>query len=168
MRVVWVMDVAVCAQLLALLTLANGAPVIAKRILGERFAFPVDGGLILPDGARLFGRSKTVRGILLAVVVTTAGASLVGLDWRIGALIGAAAMVGDLFSSFVKRRLRMAPSSRATGLDQIPEALLPLVVCSGPLALTFLEIAVVVAIFMIGEVILSRFLFYLRVRDRPY
>ena len=32
------------------------------------------------------------------------------------------AMVGDLLSSFVKRRLKFQPSSRATGLDQIPES----------------------------------------------
>ena len=162
------MKVFVCAQFLALLTLANGSPVIATRVLGDRLAFPVDGGLVLPDGAPLFGRSKTVRGIVLAVLVTAIGAPLVGIDWRIGAAAGAMAMLGDLFSSFLKRKPKMAPSSRATGLDQIPESLFPLVACSGPLALTYLEIATVVTIFLIGEMVLSRILFHLRIRDRPY
>ena len=30
-------------QILILLTVANATPVIAKRILGNRFAYPVDG-----------------------------------------------------------------------------------------------------------------------------
>ena len=162
------MNVWVSAQLLALLTLANGSPVIAKRVLGDRLAYPLDGGLILPDGAPLFGKSKTIRGIVLAVIVTAAGAPLVGVDWLIGALVGAMAMLGDLLSSFVKRRLKMASSSQATGLDQIPKSLFPLLAASGPLSLTCLEIAAVVMIFLVGEIVLSRILFRLRVRDRPY
>ena len=98
------MNVVAAFQLLVLLTPANGTPVIAKRLLGDRFAVSLDGGLVLPDGAPLFGRSKTVRGIVLAVLVTAAGAPLVVLDWRIGAIVGATAMLGDLVSSFVKRR----------------------------------------------------------------
>ena len=69
------MDVAVCAQLQALLTFANGPPVIARRILGDRLAFSVDGDLILPDGAPLFGELNTARGILLAILVTPAGST---------------------------------------------------------------------------------------------
>ena len=39
----------------------------------------------------------------------------------IGLLVAATAMAGDLLSSFLKRRLALAPSSQAIGLDQIPE-----------------------------------------------
>jgi CDP-diglyceride synthetase len=60
--------------------------------------------LIFPDGRPVLGRSKTIRGIVLAVLVTTAGAPLIGLGWRIGLLVGGFAMIGDLFSSFCKRR----------------------------------------------------------------
>jgi len=35
-------------------------------------------------------------------------------------------MLGDAVASFIKRRFGTAPSSRATGLDPIPEALLTL------------------------------------------
>jgi CDP-2,3-bis-(O-geranylgeranyl)-sn-glycerol synthase len=120
------------------------------------------------DGRPLFGSSKTIRGALLAILVTTAGAPLIGLDWKIGALVGLSAMIGDLFSSFVKRRLAMASSSQASGLDQIPESLLPLLVCRGALALTFLDMLVVLVLFYVGEVLLSRLLFKLGLRDRPY
>ena len=134
------MNLVVTFQLLVLLTLANGTPVIAKRILGDWHARPLDGGVILPDGAPLLGKSKTIRGIVLAVLMTAAGAQVMGLGWRIGSVVGAMAMLGDVFSSFVKRRLKLAPSSPAIGLDQIPESLLPLLACKASLALRPVEI----------------------------
>ena len=76
-------------------------------------------------------------------------------------------MAGDLLSSFLKRRLGLAPSSRATGLDQIPESLFPLLACEQLLSLTAFDIADT-AIFLIGEVALSRLLFKFHLRDRPY
>jgi CDP-diglyceride synthetase len=158
----------VVAQLLILLMLANGSPVVAKRILGDCFSYPLDGNAKFMDGRPLFGSSKTLRGVVVAIVVTAAGAPLLGLDVRIGLLVGATAMAGDLFSSFVKRRLGLAPSRRATGLDQIPESLLPLLACSPALSLTLVDVVVGTAIFFVGELLLSRLLFRLHLRDRPY
>jgi CDP-2,3-bis-(O-geranylgeranyl)-sn-glycerol synthase len=77
-------------------------------------------------------------------------------------------MAGDLVSSFVKRRLDLAPSSRATGLDQIPESLFPLLACRAALALSVLDIAIGVATFFVGEVVLSLLLYKAHIRDRPY
>ena len=37
-------------ELLILLAVANGTPVIAKRILGDRLARPLDGGALFFDG----------------------------------------------------------------------------------------------------------------------
>ena len=95
----------VVLQLLILLMLANGTPVIAKKVLGDRYSYPLDGNLRFADGRPVLGRSKTIRGIVLAVLVTTAGAPLIGLGWKTGLLVGSFAMAGDLFSSFCKRRL---------------------------------------------------------------
>jgi CDP-diglyceride synthetase len=155
-------------QVLVLLVLANGAPVAAKKVLGERFASPLDGGAVFADGRPLFGRSKTIRGIVLAVLATMLGAPLIGLEWQIGFLVGSLAMAGDLASSFLKRRMSLPPSSRASGLDQVPEALFPLLGCRNPLSLTSEDIAVGVALFFIGEILLSRVLYIFRLRDRPY
>jgi CDP-2,3-bis-(O-geranylgeranyl)-sn-glycerol synthase len=155
-------------QMLALLALANGSPVIAKRIFGKLFSRPLDGNANFFDGRPLFGTSKTIRGIIVSLLVTALAAPILGLEWRIGLLIGAAAMAGDLFSSFLKRRLGMPPSSRATGLDQIPESLFPLLVCRSALSLSVVDIAVGCAIFFVGELLLSNLLFRLRLRDRPY
>ena len=155
-------------QLLVLLMLANGIPVVAKKILGERLAYPLDGGVEFVDGRPLFGRSKTIRGVVLAVLATTAGAPLIGLDWGIGALVGCLAMVGDLVSSCLKRRMALPPSSRASGLDQVPEALFPLLACRHPLSLTMADIGITAALFFIGEVLLSRVFYAFHLRDRPY
>jgi CDP-2,3-bis-(O-geranylgeranyl)-sn-glycerol synthase len=151
-----------------LLALANGTPVIATKILGKTFAYPVDFGIAFCDGQPLFGASKTLRGILLAVLLTSVSAPLIGLDWTFGALIAVTAMFGDLVSSFIKRRMGLIPSSQCIGLDQIPESLLPLVACRFLLRLTILEIAAATVIFFLGELALSRVLFWLRIRERPY
>jgi CDP-2,3-bis-(O-geranylgeranyl)-sn-glycerol synthase len=148
--------------------LANGTPIVAKKIVGPRFSFPLDAGTVLFDGRPLFGPSKTIRGILVSVLITTASAPLIGLDLTIGAIVAGAAMAGDLFSSFVKRRLNSPPSSQAPGLDQVPESLFPMLACRDALSLTIADMALGVGIFFIGALILSRFLFRAHLRDEPY
>jgi CDP-2,3-bis-(O-geranylgeranyl)-sn-glycerol synthase len=156
------------SQALLLLTLANGTPVIAKRLVPTWYPGPVDGGVRLFDGQPLFGPSKTVRGIALSVLVTSVCAPIVGLEWRIGFLMGSVAMAGDLFSSFVKRRIRLPASSRAVGVDQIPESLFPLLACRDLLSLTLMDLVLIVGMFCVGEIFLSRPLYKLHIRDRPY
>src|SRR5512134_981978 len=109
-------------QLLVLLAVANGTPIAAKCVLGDMLARPLDGGMTFNDGRPLFGPAKTIRGIVLSLLATPIAAALIGLPWQLGAVVAGAAMAGDLLSSFVKRRMGLAPSSKATGLDQIPEA----------------------------------------------
>jgi CDP-diglyceride synthetase len=155
-------------QSLLLLTLANGAPVIAKKVFGARFALALDGGALFFDGGPLFGASKTIRGIMVSLLATAALAPLVGASFATGGLVAALAMIGDLLSSFVKRRLKLPPSSQAIGLDQIPESLLPLLACQQLLALTPVDIAIAVAVFLGGELLVSRLLYALHVRDQPY
>jgi CDP-diglyceride synthetase len=155
-------------KVLFLLTVANGAPVIGNRILGNKMAFPIDGGLILGDSQPLFGKSKTIRGVVLALFVTTMFAPLVRMELISGAIISAAAMIGDLFSSFLKRRLKIPPSSMAIGLDQIPEALLPALVARCMLPLTLFDIVAIVFVFLIAELLFSRLFFALKIRDQPY
>jgi len=155
-------------QFLVLLTVANGAPVIAKRILGSRLAFPLDAGRIFIDGRPLLGPSKTIRGLVTSLLATSLAAPAIGLPWTVGAVVAAAAMAGDLASSFVKRRMGYTSSSRATGLDQIPESLLPALACRAGLGLTVADVTVIVVLFTVGEIVLSRLLFKLHIRDQPY
>lgn len=162
------MHLLIVVQLLILLTLANGTPVIAKKLMGDTLAQPLDGGARFFDGRPLFGSSKTLRGVLLALVVTALGAPIIGLEWQVGLLVGATAMAGDLFSSFIKRRMGRESSSQAFGLDQVPEALFPMLAGGGVYGLSAVDITVGVVVFFVGEVVASRVLYRLRLRDRPY
>ena len=155
-------------QILVLLTFANGTPIVAKKIFGSRFALPLDAGIVFFDGRPVFGASKTMRGIVVSILITSAIAPFIGLDLTIGAIAASSAMAGDLFSSFVKRRLNFPPSSQALGLDQVPESLFPMLACRDALSLTIADIALGVGIFFIAELILSRFLYQVHVRDEPY
>jgi CDP-2,3-bis-(O-geranylgeranyl)-sn-glycerol synthase len=156
------------ARALLLLGIANSAPIFAKRLLGARLRMPLDAGLIMPDGRPLFGVSKTIRGIVVSLFVTSIAAPILGLGWSVGASLAAASMAGDLLSSFVKRRMGLAPHAQAFILDQTPEALLPMLLLRAPLGLGWGDVAVGLAIFIGLEVVLSRLLFRLHIRDRPY
>ncbi|SFK33958.1 CDP-archaeol synthase [Methylocapsa palsarum] len=153
---------------LVLLMVANGAPVLGKKAFGAHASWPADFGLLFLDGRPVFGPSKTIRGLVLSIAASSAAAALLGLPWRVGALGGAAAMAGDLASSFIKRRLNLPSQSMAVGLDQVPEALLPLLVWKQTLGLDSLDIAVGAALFCIGELALSRVLYALNIREKPY
>jgi len=155
-------------QILVLLTLANGTPIIAKKLFGRRLSRPFDAGILFFDQRPLFGPSKTIRGVLSSILVTTADAVLLGMRPEIGTLVACAAMAGDLFSSFVKRRLNLRSSSQALGLDQVPESLLPLLLCRNIFALSTEDIALGVGVFFVGELILSKILYSLHLRDEPY
>jgi hypothetical protein len=155
-------------QMMALLTLANGAPLIAKKVCGSHFAFPLDFGIRFFDGRPLFGPSKTVRGVAVAVLAAMAGSPLIGLQPTTGAVAASAAMAGDLLSSFLKRRLNLPSSSQALGLDQIPESLFPMLACRDALSLTTADIALGVGLFFAAELVLSRLLFHAKLRDEPY
>jgi hypothetical protein len=155
-------------QLILLLLVANGAPLLAGRLFGERGARRVDFGLDLRDGQPLFGASCTWRGVAAAVVACAATAWLLGLGVLTGIAIGTLAMAGDLASSLLKRRLRMPAGSMAFGLDQVPEALFPLLWAKGPFALGWGDVAGLTLVFLVLELLLSRLLYRLKLRPRPY
>ncbi len=155
-------------QLLVLVAVANATPVFAKKILGSAFAWPLDGGIVFADGKPLLGASKTIRGVVLSVLVTLLVAVLLGLGWQIGLVIAQSAMAGDIASSFAKRRMGLPPSSMAIGLDQIPESVFPLLAARLLLPVTLVDILVGTAMFYVGSLVVSRILFKLWLRDEPY
>ncbi len=155
-------------SLLLLIVVANSAPIAARRLLGDRARWPVDGGLRLADGQPLLGTSKTWRGLAAGIVAAALLAPLAHLPVATGALIGAAAVAGDLVASFLKRRLRLAPSVRAPLLDQLPEALLPVLAVRTELSLTWGEAVLTVAAFTVIGLVLSPLFFALGIRRRPW
>jgi len=155
-------------EMLLLLAIANGAPIAAKRLMGDRLSRPLDGGGLFFDGKPLLGPSKTIRGIVVAVASTLLASILIGERWTAGLVVGVTSMLGDLVSSFVKRRLGLASSARATGLDQVPEVLLPALAAMPLLGLTWTDVAAVVVIFCVGEIVLSKWLYRIGFRDEPH
>lgn len=153
---------------LLLIVVANSAPVLGHKLFGQRFSYPLDGGWKIFDGRPLLGPSKTLRGIVFSLAATAATAPMLGLSWILGALLAGLSMLGDLTSSFFKRRLGRPPSSQALLLDQVPESLLPLLVLRAQLGLAAWDIAAVVLVFFVLELVLSRLLYRLHVRDQPY
>ena len=155
-------------QLLTLTTIANGTPVIAQKLFGEIGSQPLDMGWKWRDKRPLFGHAKTLRGVILDVLCPWAFAPLLGVRWTVGLVAGLAAMAGDLLSSFIKRRLALAASSRATGIDQIPESFLPAIACASNLQLSWLDIIATTTIFFVGEIVISKILYRLHIHARPF
>ncbi len=151
-----------------LIIVANASPIVTALAMRNRFNYPVDCGRILTDGMPLFGESKTIRGLVAAVSLTTVAAMLIGHPAIYGTLVGAYSMLGDLLSSFVKRRVKLPPSSRARVLDQLPEALLPTLVLAHEVGLSVGEVTVVVVVFFLFAITLSPMLFILGIRERWY
>jgi CDP-2,3-bis-(O-geranylgeranyl)-sn-glycerol synthase len=155
------------AQVLILLSLANASPVIAKLFLGKTYARPIDGNTRFIDGRPLFGPSKTIRGLVVSLLLTALAAPLIGLQFKIGLLEAAAAMAGDLLSSFSKRGWVLHPVEGDRARPNSRSAL-PLLACRSAFSLTAIDIAAGCVIFFVGEVLLSYLFFRLRLRDRRY
>ncbi|MGE5260824.1 MAG: CDP-archaeol synthase [Actinomycetota bacterium] len=162
------MHFALVARLVILLFVANGAPLLAKAMLGSRFDRPLDGGALFPDGRAWFGASKTIRGVVVALVATSLAAPVLGFRWEVGVIVAMGAIAGDLFSSFIKRRLGLASGTMALGLDQIPESLFPLLASRLLLPVGLLDVLAGVVIFTLGNLAVSRVLFHCNMRDTPY
>ncbi|RLG49721.1 MAG: CDP-2,3-bis-(O-geranylgeranyl)-sn-glycerol synthase [Thermoproteota archaeon] len=90
---------------------ANATPVI----LGG--GKPLDLGLKWIDGERIFGDHKTFRGILAGLLVGTVVGTIQGRE-LLGFFQSLGAMLGDLVSSFLKRRLKRKPGQWTPVLDE--------------------------------------------------
>ncbi|MDX1697380.1 MAG: CDP-archaeol synthase [Thiohalobacterales bacterium] len=159
------MRIDLALDLFLLLIVANGTPAVLGILLRRRLAWPLDGGLKLPDGQRLLGPSKTVRGVLGSIALTALVAPAFGLDRASGALFALLAMAGDLVSSFTKRRLGYPSGSEHPLLDQLPETCLPLLLLQPVTGAGLAEMAVAIAAFTVVNLALTRL--YLRLRRTP-
>jgi len=77
-------------------------------------------------------------------------------------------MTGDLMSSFIKRRLDYASSDQALLLDQMPESALPFLYLFYIDEITLAWFATGIVIFIVSELVLSRILYRMGIRRRPY
>lgn len=136
--------------------------------MGKRLDFAIDFGRRMPDNNPILGSSKTWRGVIGAIIFTSISAVLLGYSAPTGAQIAIYAVLGDVLSSFIKRRLGMAPSSMAPLLDQVPESFLPAFMLMDTFEVDFQSIIILVCLFFLMELLLSFILFKLGIRKRPY
>jgi CDP-2,3-bis-(O-geranylgeranyl)-sn-glycerol synthase len=155
-------------HLLLLIIIANGAPILVRLPLNHDFKLAVDFGKNLPDNKRVFGPSKTWRGIFSAFAAVPVAAWLLGYSPETGLLIAVYAMSGDLLSSFIKRRLAKDPSSMAPLLDQVPESFFPAFMMMQTFNLDISSVLLLVLMFVILELAFSHVLYRWGVRKRPY
>ena len=129
--------------------IANATPVIFG---GGR---PIDGGRILSDGHRLFGDGKTIRGFIVGVFfgtitgigqilaapylqpllelyveVTPEMKSILFIEFPVVIMLSVGALLGDLFGSFLKRRINVKSGNPSPVLDQIGFILFALIFAS--------------------------------------
>ena len=85
---------------------------------------PIDLRMVLPDGERVFGDHKTIRGFLSGLM----GGGIVGLVesillatslFQVTLLASIGALLGDLGGAFIKRRLRIKPGELLPVVDQL-------------------------------------------------
>ena len=115
---------------------SNMAPIIFRRAFNF-LALPLDFGKTL-GGNRLFGENKTIRGFVAGVILAIFIAGLqkilyLNFDFfkeislinfssinfiLVGFLLGFGALFGDLFESFIKRRIGKKPSEPWKFFDQ--------------------------------------------------
>ena len=162
------MTTAIFLKLLTMLLASNGAPILAARLFGSRANTPVDFNHRLGDGNALFGESKTWRGLFAALITACILALFFGFGLIFGLVFGCQVMLGDLISSFIKRRRGLAPSDRSTGLDQLPESLLPALYSCITMELAWWWAIVLSLVFLLVQLLISRPLFLLKIRKRPY
>ncbi len=134
--------------LLAFLFWGNALPPLASVALGDRFARPLDNNRTWLDGWPLFGPHKTIRGLLASLLGGTATFPLLGVSWQTAAIAASLLVLGDLTSSFIKRRLHYRSGLSVFGLDQLFEGLLPALFLGERLGLAYWQAIAAVAIFM--------------------
>ena len=158
----------VAAEILIMLLASNAAPILVAWLFRSAGDLPLDLGHHLADGRPLFGSSKTWRGFVAALVVACVLSAALGFGYRFGLVFGALVMTGDLFSSFVKRRKGLAPGDQSLGLDQLPESFAPALYAVAVTGIQWWWVILLPLAFMLLELVVSRPLYWLKIRKRPY
>ena len=118
---------------------ANGMPVLFGG------GPPVDGGEPWVDGKPMLGKNKTIRGciagILMGSMVGVIQGNIIG-----GFLQATGAILGDLISSFLKRRYDYKPGSSMPIVDQLDFITLAVILSYPFQATNLLSVAIIMII----------------------
>jgi hypothetical protein len=100
------------------------------------------------DRQPVFGDHKTLRGIIVGLLGGTAGFSLLGVEWYVAGTAALLAMLGDLLSSFIKRRFTLPCGKNVVILDQLFESLLPILYLGTVMQLGIGQIILILVLFI--------------------
>ena len=118
---------------------ANAAPVFVKMITKPH---PLDGGRLFFDKKPILGKGKTIEGFLFAVIIGVIIGSIqlnlnhlvpfaeIKMTITLAFLLAFGAMFGDLFASFLKRRLGFKRGDSVFLLDQLDFVIMALLFAS--------------------------------------
>ena len=137
-------------EIFVLIFAINFTPQLLGYYLEETWGAPLDFGARLPDGKRLLGPHKTIRGFVAGVGVGALLGWLFGLGWVTGLIAGLLSMGGDAATSMVKRRLGHGSGHDLPGLDHFLEGALPLAYLAGSTRIGLVESGVLLLLFVVG------------------
>lgn len=118
--------------------------------------------LAVPLNARVFGRNKTWRGVVVVPLISTLVAPLsvaneVGNPWLLGAATGLGYMLGELPNSALKRALGIAPGTLPARrkwlflfLDQADSGIGVALACGWLLALDARQVLLLLVLFILS------------------
>ena len=147
--------------------MVNLAPPFLAFYLGDKWNMPLDRGLRLWDERPFLGNHKTIRGIIAAILTGIVAGLLLGFSWWEGLCTGLLSTLGDLLSSFIKRRSGCQSGCIVPGLDQIFEGAFPFLFLSARFSLSVSKVVILVIIFCVFAYIGSWF-FKKLLSERPH
>ena len=135
----------------------------------------MDMGKKFSDGRRIFGDGKTTRGFVGGLIVGTIVGLLQGIaevplgeHLLLGFLLALGALLGDLVSSFIKRRLDIERGGAAPGLDQLSFVVVALMLASPVKVITWREIAAILIVTPPIHLATNFVGYKLGLKSRPY
>jgi uncharacterized protein len=144
-------------KLLSLLWLVNFTPPLLSFFFDKKFNLPVDLNKTCIDQKPFLGPHKTWRGLFGALFCGSLLAFLWDFTLWVGFFTALLSMLGDLLSSFTKRRLDKPSGRNFPVLDQFFEGALPFLLLSPYFNIGFFRTALLIIIFCIGSYIGSVF-----------
>ncbi len=159
---------------------ANGSPPIIAKLIRKRR--PIDFGKNFIDGRRIFGEGKTIEGFALGILSGIVISYLTFIvikqyvpqyyypDITAISFMCILALSGDLFGSFIKRRIGLPRGAPAPILDQLDFLVLPLIYLHVTVPKVLTSSIIVTAILLtIAMHLLTNYIAYLLgIKKEPY
>lgn len=124
-------------KILLILVVANAAPILSARFFPKERCRPLDNGRRLADGNPILGKNKTLCGLISGLAAVGIFSFLIGIPVVMGLLIALVSLLGDLLTSFFKRRSGLVEGKTVYLVDHLLEGALPLLLCKSLFSLSW-------------------------------